>query len=291
MAANKDLYEVIPECEFENNLTKIKELHEQFRRDGYAYFHCSEECLEAIQKVLTISETFFNLPVEQKKSFHSLDVVEKRRKQRLTPKGDIFYDQNDFGEGFDTPDTSSLSDFFGDFLARFTDIFGCSSSSSSSSTVIVMPQPATFPSSLTSSSNTNNNNITLSNYGPQAECSVAAVPMPVPVPVPIHRNSNSSNNKPAVNRASGKGYINSETHTGTNAREYYDVSENDVFQHKQFQEISQQTFQLFQSLCKKIVKQLLFPLEIGNEGYLDELMTGPSHTKLRLIKYIYSGQC
>jgi hypothetical protein len=95
---------------------------------------------------------------------------------------------------------------------------------------------------------------------------------------------NPSANRP-FNRAQTKGYVNTEA----NPREFYDIGEGDRFQHKLFTQYSQEMFQIFHEIARLLFQELMYPFQC-DPNYLNLLMSSPSNTKLRIIKYFYQGK-
>ncbi len=277
--------------EFDHHRNLIQEIHDEFRRDGYIYVECNEEVLSCLEELQKVSEIFFNLPVDQKKSFLSKDVMEKRkakaqkRKVQIPPVNmqqrrnpfDTTYDV-DMGFGDPAEVVCFVNCYFRGFrpcrsvhgsqsrslLSSFLNLFPRAFHSSSNSTpmTIIDPQTSLPP----QTSNNLNNPKTTKCEDMKANLQILN-----------------------VNRALGKGYVNNEK---LNPREFYDISNNDAFDHNHpdFHRIVNKTYLLFNKYCISFFRLLMFILDVKNEDYLNALMNGESHSKLRLIRYNFIGK-
>lgn len=290
LRVQKKLFPRLFPQEFDDNQNVIREIHDEFRRDGYIYVECNEEVLSCLEELQKVSEIFFNLPVNQKKSFLSKDVLEKRKAKAQKKKAQIppvnirsrrnlfdTTDDDDMGFGDPAEVVCFVNCYFrglrpwpvsggqsSRLLSSFLNLFSRAFQSSSNSTPmpIIEPQPSLPPQT--------NNNL---NNPKTTKCE------------DMKANLQILN----VNRALGKGYVNNEK---LNPREFYDISNNDEFDHNHpdFHRIVNKTYLLFNKYCISFFRLLMFILDVKNEDYLNALMNGESHSKLRLIRYNFIGK-
>jgi isopenicillin N synthase-like dioxygenase len=285
----------------------ISELHNELKKDGFVYVECNEEICNNLTRLQEISKVFFHLSSQQKSSFHSYDIMQKKlkeknyRKQRQKRNANGYVCESSVPVGFSTDihGVYDNQDCYWDnqenqrgisfvncgwtasqslwwrriFFSWFSSSRVSTPSQSSSNPVEGLDQSRRLPNSQDFGAFLNGNSIsnlpTLSNHQPVLFHAGALAPV-----------------RSKKNTAVGKGYFHKEINP---FREFYDIEENDIFLHKEFSEITNICFQCFRKYCILFLKQILFPLQIENGEYLDSLIHGRSHSKLRLIRYNFQG--
>jgi isopenicillin N synthase-like dioxygenase len=278
----------------------ISELHNELRKDGFVYVECNEEICNNLTRLQEISTVFFRLSSQQKSSFHSYDIMQKKlkekndRKQRQNRNANGYICETSVPVGHSTPDNHGVYDDQDCYWDNQENQHGISFvncgwtasqslwwrriffswfSSSRVSTPTQSSSNGRLPNSQDFGAFLNGNSIsnlpTVSNQQPVLFNAGASAPV-----------------KSKKNTAVGKGYF----HNKINPfREFYDIEENDIFLHKEFSDVTNICFQCFRKYCILFLKQILFPLQIENKEYLDSLIHGRSHSKLRLMKYNFQG--